>query len=121
MGLISDEVRSASIYSKRPSTLFIISKENFDYLIRDNWHVMYGLMQQIISRFQKTLNLQVTHTTQFLTVLPISQERDNDQKGGIICRQLHDSLNKIGPSYYLSREIVNEQLGIEDINLEFKK
>ena len=27
MGLISDEVRSASIYSKRPSTLFIISKE----------------------------------------------------------------------------------------------
>ena len=54
MGLLSDEPRSASIYSTRESILFKVNKEKFDDLMRSSPSVLFALSKQIIYDLRKT-------------------------------------------------------------------
>ncbi|MGY8783450.1 MAG: cyclic nucleotide-binding domain-containing protein [Fidelibacterota bacterium] len=121
MGLLSDEPRSASIYSTRESVLFKITKENFDILMRSNPSVLFALSKQIILRFKKNQNVKTyNEDTLFLTLLYTS----NNNKDPIVnCgfgESLEESLNSYEKSYFLSKVKVEEQLLVNDININLE-
>ena len=119
MGLLSDEPRSASIYSTRESILFKINKEKFDDLMRSSPSVLFALSKQIILRFKKNQNVDTgNENTTFLTLIYTSQDQKNQLSGNKIGKTLDTALGKIDSSYFLDRTLVNEKLGIKDINKE---
>ena len=119
MGLLSDEPRSASIYSTRESILFKVNKEKFDDLMRSSPSVLFALSKQIILRFKKNQNVETgNENTTFLTLIYTSQDQKNRLSANKIGKTLDTALGKIDSSYFLDRTLVNEKLGIKDINKE---
>ncbi|MGY8783703.1 MAG: cyclic nucleotide-binding domain-containing protein, partial [Fidelibacterota bacterium] len=119
MGLLSDEPRSASIYSTRESILFKISKEKFDNLMRNNPSVLFALSKQIILRFKKNQNVNTSNeNTLFLTLLFTSKDRNDPIVNHGIGKYLDSALGRYDSSYFLSKEIVEKELSVKDINIE---
>ena len=119
MGLLSDEPRSASIYSTRESILFKIPKDNFDNLMRNNPSVLFALSKQIILRFKKNQNVNTSNeNTLFLTLLFTSKDRNDPIVNHGIGKYLDSALGRYDSSYFLSKEIVEKELSVKDINIE---
>ena len=122
MGLLSDEPRSASIYSTRESILFRISKEKFDKLMRSNPSVLFALSKQIILRFKKNQNIKMgNENTIFLTLLYTSKNRHDLIVNHGIGKYLDSALSRYDSSYFLSKKIVENELSVKDINNELGK
>tara|TARA_B100001750_G_scaffold180974_1_gene149503 strand:+ start:445 stop:2751 length:2307 start_codon:yes stop_codon:yes gene_type:complete len=118
MGLLSDEPRSASIYSTRESILFKITKDNFDDLMRSNPSVLFALSKQIILRFKKNQNVNTgNESTIFLTLLYTSKNRNDPIVNCGIGDSLNKVLNKYDSSFFLSKEKIEKELSVKDINI----
>ena len=117
MGLLSDEPRSASIYSTRESLLFKITKDKFDNLMLKNPSVLFALSKQIILRFKKNQNLKnENENTIFLNLLHTSKNLDNSIVNSNFGKSMEKALNKYEKAYYLNKTIVEEVLSIKNIN-----
>ena len=119
MGLLSDEPRSASIYSTRESILFRISKEKFDDLMRSNPSVLFALSKQIILRFKKNQNVNAgNENTIFLTLVFTSKNKEDIVLKYGVGKHLDKALGRYDSSYFLSKEIVEKELSVKNINDE---
>ena len=110
MGLLSDEPRSATIYSTRESIIFKISKVQFDNLMSSNPSVLFSIAKQIIFRFKKNQNVATDIEQTFFITLVYTSDKKNDRT--LNCgfgNSLDKALNKYDSSYFLNKKKIFEQ------------
>ena len=120
MGILSDEPRSASVYSTRRSLVFKLSKSNTNMLMMKHPEIILQFANKIADR------LRVTQTptedsslrTDIFSILTASLGEGQKRASINIGKTLSNAISSISSCYYLSKEVVNKILNINDINKE---
>jgi len=120
MGILSDEPRSASIYSTRRSLVFKLNKSITTKLMMKYPEIILHFANKIADRLR--VNQSPTEDrslrTNIFSLLPVSNGEGQKRQNTLIGKNLNKAISSISSSYYLSKEIAGELLNINDINKE---
>jgi len=121
MGIISNEPRSASIFATRDSVVFKINIDVANKLIMRYPQILLEVATKIADRLRNVQIPNPRKRTDIFSLVQLTKGISSTENVKQIARSLTKSINQNNSCIFLTTEIVNDMLNIDDINKELEK